>query len=427
MIIQYKPKIIMTLAVAALVTTGFSCFFFFRIDNIVNVDLYNFGLTFSNNWANKYWENSQLYLYSASLIAILFSSSILFFLFFHRNQKKIIWRSICTLLLAMGAGLSILNIYIFFQITSIVNLDLYAYGLTFNAQWYGNYSPTFAIMVVLTIFSGLTAIAAAALLYSSTEKTKLARAKLLDSTLIAAGTAALAFSIIYSSSILALIGLSLLFWGVIITFISTDKYVKKDLFDTVVYAQQTMLNQMLEKLDYTGNALYLPPHFFNSNKIYKAYIPQNRLEELPTPEMMPKKEYDLIEFVAIPPAVLISPPGSELVPLFEAAFEKDLSQIDLQSLQQKLPELAIETLEVTQYLDIEIENENVLVKTKGSYLSIPNAEIELPSLYAHFGSQLNGAIACILAKVTGKPVIRVNSRTDVENNSEITQYRILRY
>jgi hypothetical protein len=93
------------------------------------------------------------------------------------------------------------------------------------------------MMLLLALLASILAFASATVIYGSTRKVKIVPAKLLDTTLTAVGTIALAFSIVYSSSILALIGLGLLFWGVTFTYISNDDYVKKILLDTTALSE----------------------------------------------------------------------------------------------------------------------------------------------------------------------------------------------
>jgi hypothetical protein len=57
-----------------------------QIDSIVNVQLYNFGLQFSNQWANPYWASSRLVM--VFLIVPMALSATVFVLGFRRFRKK---------------------------------------------------------------------------------------------------------------------------------------------------------------------------------------------------------------------------------------------------------------------------------------------------------------------------------------------------
>lgn len=426
--IPFKPKIILALLVAVVLMVVSSFFFFEKMESIVHGDLYYYGLIFSYEWVNSYWANSHMYMYSLELATILFGISIVFFLFHMRNRKDTLSSYICSLLLVVGAGMSFFSIYIFFRLNYIVNHDLYSYGLIFSDKWFADFSLYTEIMVSLIAFAAVLALATSTVVYLSGKKTvRVVLAKLIDSTMIAIGTVALAFSIVYASDLLTLIGLGLLFWGVTFSYVRTEEYTKKVLLQTTASAQLVKLNQVIQELEFTGYPIYLPPKYFRKRDIYKAYIPKDRLALIPTPEQMNREEPKFfIEFIESPPAVLMTPPGAELVQLFEKMLKKDFSKVNLVYLQRNLPKLLIEDLEIAQYFEIAIESDKVRVVIDNSVYNFPNLEPEQANIFPSFGSPLSSAIACILAKVSGNPVMRVNPRTGVEGRRATIEYRILR-
>jgi hypothetical protein len=425
MIIPYKPKLILALLFAVLVITAFSFFFFRGVDNIVNDDLYVYGLIFSYNWADPYWINSNLFFYCQTLALILFGNSIAFFFSYFRNRTTFSI-TISSLLLFVGSGFSLFSTYFLHNVDSIINSDLYSYGLTFNVGWFATYSLYYRIMLLLATTAGFVAIVSAIVAYNSAKRVRIIPAKMLDSTLIAVGTVALAFSIIYSSSIIALIGLGLLFWGVTFSYIGNGAYVKKILLDTTASSELEILNHMLQKLEFVGNPVYLPPQYFRKKDVYKAYIPKNKLLGLPVPNHTFEQEPDLlVDFMENPTAVLVRPPGAELAQLFEKTLKKDFGDVNLQYLQRNLPELLNEELEITQSFSMEIENERIRVRIEDSIYRLPNIDADQSSSYSSFDSLISSAIACTIAKVSGAPVSRLSYKTGVEDRSVIVEYLIL--
>ncbi len=426
MTISYKPKTILVLLVVAVIIPIVSYFFFFQLEDIIHKELYNYGLVFDNSWADLYSLYASLFLLSQASAWFLFGGSIVSFIAYDVNKTNR-WRSVCILLLVLGTVLSFLNIFVFYRLDSLVNYDLYLYGLNFSVDWYSNYSLTLGILYLSSGLVGFFSLTATVLLRGSTIKKRRLPARLFDSILIAIGTAVLSLSIIYSDSMIALIGLGLLFWGVTFTYVTTSEYVKKVLLDTTLGAQQATLNRIVQRLDYRGETIYLPPQFFNTSDTYKAYIPKNKMEIIPTAKMLPKQKPDLIiDRIDDPQAVLITPPGVELTKLFEKILEKDFITTSLQDLQRYLPELLIEELEATSYFDMQIENDFVRVTLDDSYFRAPNAETELSSLYFFFNSPLICAIACVLAKATGLPLIIVKLKTETKGKVVTVDYRMLR-
>jgi hypothetical protein len=156
MTIPHKPKIIAALLLSVFIMNALSYFFFIRIDNIVNVDLYNYGLMFNSSWADRYQFNAKIYLFSATFAAIFFASSIAFFLAYNRSSKNL-WGIICSFLLVLGSVLSFLGAYFFYTLEFIVNHDLYFYGLRFDSGWFAEYSlydKTAISLVILVPLQG---------------------------------------------------------------------------------------------------------------------------------------------------------------------------------------------------------------------------------------------------------------------------------
>jgi hypothetical protein len=248
--------------------------------------------------------------------------------------------------------------------------------------------------------------------------------KIAYSTLIATGTTALALSIIYESSILAFIGLGLLFWGIIFTYIHTEEYTKKALLDATISSQTTTLNQITQELDYKGTTIYLPPKFFKGTETLKAFIPKQQGAKLPTPEQIQAQENQI--FLKNPQGLLLTPLGAELTKLFEKTLETDFTRVDLRYLQQKTPKLFIENLEIAQNLTIDTENNLIHIKIQNLQYKTPIRETDTTSHSNFtFDSPISSAIACALAKTTGKPVIIEKQQASTDGKDLTIDYRIL--
>jgi hypothetical protein len=104
------------------------------------------------------------------------------------------------------------------------------------------------------------------------------------------GAASLLASVYYSSQILAFIGLGLVFWGIILTYIRTEEYVKESLLNATSLSTLSVLNHIIEELDYKEKAVYLPPKYLKDPEANKAYIPKNKESKMPTPEQIQEKE-----------------------------------------------------------------------------------------------------------------------------------------
>ena len=198
--IQYKPKAILAIMVVSVIIPVISYFFFLQLEHIIHNDLYNYGLIFSNNWSDLYQIYAYLYLIFQVFSWFSFGGSIISFLGYNRRKTNR-WRSTCILLLTLGIIVSVLNFLVFFQLDSLVNYDLYVYGLQFSVEWYSNYLIAIRLLFLLTGLLSILAIIAAILFYSSTNEKKNLPARLFDSILIGIGTALLSLSIILNFSL----------------------------------------------------------------------------------------------------------------------------------------------------------------------------------------------------------------------------------
>jgi hypothetical protein len=403
-----------------------SLFLFTRIDTIIHGDLYKYGLQFNFAWADQYWSSSYLFLGSLTIAIILVGISMASFLI-HVRKHGTVSRIACYVLLIIGTGLTFLSIYFFYSIDYIVNNDLYLYGLQFSINWAQNYWTYARLMLALIGFGSAITIASITLVFLGTRRfVRIESARLFFPTLVATGAIALAFSIIYVSSTLALIGLGLVFWGIIFAYIRTGEYARKSLLDATVSSQMATLNEIIQELDCKGNAIYLPPKYLSDPEANKAYIAKLKGVKLPTPEETQEQDPQFsISFIENPEAVLLTPPGAELTNLFEKVLKTNFTRMDLQHLQENLPKLLIEDLELAKNFEMEAENNIIRVKIEDSVYNALNIGAEKPANTYLFDSPLSNSIACALAKTTGKPIIIENQQTSEDGRDMAIEYRIL--
>jgi hypothetical protein len=219
---------------------------------------------------------------------------------------------------------------------------------------------------------------------------------------IGIGSAALMTSIVYVSSILAFIGLGLIFWGALLLYIQPEEYTKKTLLDAAVIPPLSTLNQIIQELDYKGKAIYLPPKYLKDPEESKVYIPKQKEGQLPTPEHVLKQESHL--FFENPQGILLTPPGAQLSNLFEKRLDTSFAKTDLKYVTQNLPKLLVEDLEIAENIEIETNNNKIKIRITNSTFKEAHKENNKFYMYPYIGCPLSSAIACALTKATGKPI-----------------------
>jgi len=237
------------------------------------------------------------------------------------------------------------------------------------------------------------------------------------------GSLSLVISIVFNSQILAFIGLGLTFWGIILIYIKSEEYVKESLLKATSLSALATLNQIMEEFSYKEKAIYLPPKYLKNPEDNRAYIPKDKISRLPTPEQIQVEDKLFIEN---PYGILMMPPGSELARLFEKTLETSFTGVDLQYLQINLPKLFIDELEIAQNIDINVETNKVHIKIENSnYQNLARETMRFSKLYESLGCPLSSAIACALAKATGKPITIEKQEINEKNKTIRIEYRIM--
>ena len=118
-------------------------------------------------------------------------------------------------------------------------------------------------------------------------------------------------------------------------------------------------------------------------------------------------------YVITPQGMLATPPGAYLARYFEKKLETSLTKVDLQYVQNNLPKIIIEELEIAHDFKINIKQQTQIVtKTSNSIFNKQtNTKNQSEATLNDSLSPLNSAIACAIAKTTGQLVKIEKSQT----------------
>jgi len=228
---------------------------------------------------------------------------------------------------------------------------------------------------------------------------------------LVSGVLVLSASFVASSTILAFIGLGLTFWGGLFLFTRPVKFVRSTILDFTAVSSYTTIDRITEDLNYKGKPIYIPPYpkeaylpeYLKGLKEMIVYITAEDTVAMPTIEEIAKKQF----FLTNPKGICIAPPGYGLINLFEKEFKAELTQIDMDRLYSILPAIIVNDLELAKELKINPENDLIHVEIVESvYKGLYSSEQGFKSIHS-IGCPLTSAIACALAKTTGKPVTLV--------------------
>jgi hypothetical protein len=223
------------------------------------------------------------------------------------------------------------------------------------------------------------------------------------------GALVLLLSVVFTSTVVALIGLSLVFWGFLFFFARPTQYVRSSVLDATAASVYTMIDRILDDLNYDGKPVCIPsyptdvylPEHLKGLKEMVLFVSAKDSVTMPAIEDIIGKRF----FVKNPEGVCITPPGSELVKMFEKELGSEFTNVDQLSFYEDLPQIIVDTLELASDFEINSEKDLVHVKiTDSVYGSLYSPQKNLKCINS-VGCPLASAVSCVLAKTTGKLVV----------------------
>ena len=245
---------------------------------------------------------------------------------------------------------------------------------------------------------------------------------MLASTILILGLISLAASAFYASSILAFIGLGLTFWGALLLYITPTRYVKLDLLNAIAPSTLANIEKMLTSSKLNEKGIYLPPKYLRDFESSLIFIPSKANQTLPKPEEIDEEEL----YLKNPRGIFLTPPGLTLSRLFEKELGTSFTKTDLNYIQNNLPKLLIEEMEIAENVEVITENNLITIEiTNHIFNEICEETRKLQKTHEAMGCPLSSAIACALAKATGKPITILKEEQTQDGKTTKIQYRLL--
>jgi len=236
------------------------------------------------------------------------------------------------------------------------------------------------------------------------------------------GATSLTVSIIYESPILAFIGLGLTFWGALLLFIRPTKLVKVTLLGSTALSSLTTIDRIINDLKYEGKAIYLPQRYLRELKGGTIFIPFKKEIITPTVEEVADEKI----FLENPNGICLTPPGLSLTNLYEKELGKDFAKVNFNYLQNNLPKLFIEDLEIAKDLKMNIKGDVIQVKITGSiYTELCKEARKLQNICCSLGCPLCSSVAIALTRATGKPIIIEKADFSEDNKTIEVNYKMI--
>jgi hypothetical protein len=224
----------------------------------------------------------------------------------------------------------------------------------------------------------------------------------------------------YISSFLTILGVTLAAWGSILLYLRPTTQVPLTLLAASANPDDSTVERILTELNLTEKGIYLPPKNLQTVEQSLIFVPKNaQITLLPTSEETNGK------FFLKENGVLLTPSGLSLSHLFEQELGITFARTTLENLQKTLPKLLTEDLELAETVVIKTENNLVTVDLTGNILNeICQQASNQPRTHMQTGCLLSSAIACALAKASGKPVVIKTETQNVEAKTTTIEYTL---
>ncbi|MBT0159194.1 hypothetical protein G4O51_04335 [Candidatus Bathyarchaeota archaeon A05DMB-2] len=225
---------------------------------------------------------------------------------------------------------------------------------------------------------------------------------------------------------LMFIGLALVFWGSLLLYVRPNRYIRQDLLDASILSSIEALKQLIAGFEYVGQAVYLPPKFFNDLNI-RIFI--SKKEVPPSVVKAPIKAIDApTVFTGNNDGLFITPPGASLTRLFGDELGKDFDHISLNYLMEHLPKVLVDRLELTKNCDLTYEYESHIVIVRMKKVRYYNLCVRTScesKICSTIGCPACSALICALTITTGKPVTLVSNIYNSKERSVSLRCKIL--
>jgi len=235
--------------------------------------------------------------------------------------------------------------------------------------------------------------------------------------LVILGVALLLVSAIYVSSYLAILSLGLIFWGLIMLYITPTKHVPLTLLNATMSTAPANIERMLKEAQSTEIGIYLSPDSlpeFNSSLVF---VPSIACKQLPKPDEISEKMYSKTR-----DGIFLTPPGLGLCKLMEQELSISFAKINFGNFKTVLQKALVDDLELASNVEVLSEGKKVTVEVTGNiFTEICEQMKNYPQTHKQIGCLMSSAIACCLAKSSGM-LTRINNEITTRNFTKIEYY-----
>lgn len=223
------------------------------------------------------------------------------------------------------------------------------------------------------------------------------------------GVFLLAVSVLYNWQVIAFIGLGFVLWGTIFSFSQPGKYVEGNLLDSTANTVYSTLDRMINDLKFNGKGYYIPsypqtahlPEYYKNLKDSIVFIADENFNGLPALEELASGKFISEQNRG----VFITSPGSGLLNQIENQLSIDFATIPPTELCNILPRCMTESFNLAKEMNLQTDDVTAHLSMVGVLYESLYKHEEIPKSVGLLGCPVISAVACALAKSSGKTVV----------------------
>ncbi len=234
------------------------------------------------------------------------------------------------------------------------------------------------------------------------------------------GLVMIVFSALNGSSFLAIIGVSVAFWSMLLLFFTPTKHAFLSLLKASASASGSNIERSLIEFDLGEKGIYLPPQNLRNFESSLVFVPKTSQTPLPTAYEVSDKL-----FAERKTGLFFTPPGLALSAMFENELGLSFRKISLPQMQNNIKRLFI-NLKFAEDVQIQILERTITLEVTGSIFNTLCYETRnsQPRTHAQVGCILASAFACAFAKASDKPITIQSDTLNPDNKILIIEYRM---
>jgi hypothetical protein len=234
------------------------------------------------------------------------------------------------------------------------------------------------------------------------------------------GVAMIVLSALNDSSFLAILGVSVAFWSMLLLFFTPTKHAFLSLLKASASASGTNIERSLIEFNLVEKGIYLPPQNLRNFESSLVFVPKTLGTVLPTSGETTDKLFNEEKT-----GLFFTPPGLALSVMFEHELGLSFRKISLPQMQSVIKRL-FHNLKFAEDVQVRIQDRTITLEVTGSIFNTLCHETRnsQPRTHAQVGCILASAFACAFAKASDKPITIQKDTLNPDTKTLIIEYRM---